>query len=361
MSRKTFLKALAGAATLGGFARSGQAAPPRLRMPAEWEQHERCVMAFCAAWDVYGDADVEAIRFEQARIAKAIAGFEPVTMLVNPEDTDAARVLCGPTVEIVTGWHDDVWTRDTLPTIVRDEAGKRHAIGWNFNAWGEKFEQGYARDRDLAERFARLNDLPFEASRLVMEGGSIETDGAGLAITTETAVLNANRNPGINKAAVEAEWTRLLGASKVVWLAGSRVDRITEGHVDGVVKFLAPGQLVVEVTDDPEDPEYEELQDNQARLRGLTDATGRPVTLHELLRPRYDRIGERGEDFAGAYVNAYIANGGVVLPKFGDRVRDEAARELFTRLSGRPALSVAVDTIVEMGGGIHCNTQQIPA
>jgi agmatine deiminase len=186
-------------------------------------------------------------------------------------------------------------------------------------------------------------------------------DGSGLLITTETAILNPNRNPGMTKARAEAEWMRILGISKVVWLYGSDVDQVTDGHVDGAVKFLSPGHLVAEVSDDTEDPEYKELQDNLARLKGLTGADGRPVEVHRLLRPRFDRIGERGDDFAGSYVNCYIANGGIVMPKFGDEERDDAARALFEKLSGRAAVSLSIDMIVEGGGGIHCNTQQLPA
>jgi agmatine deiminase len=359
MNRRTFNKAAAGAALIGGGSRSAAAASPR--MPAEWESHERCVMALCSAWETFDRADIDEIRFEQMRIAKAIARFEPVTVLANREDVETARNLCGPGVSVLEMLHYDVWTRDTLPTIVKAADGARRAIGWNFNAWGSKFDGQYADDLGLAERFAASVGIQFERAGLVMEGGSIEVDGNRLLITTETAILNPNRNPGVTKAEAEAEWTRLLGISKVVWLYGSDVDQITDGHVDGAVKFLSPGHLVAEVSDDTEDPEYKELQDNLARLKGLTGADGRPVEVHRLLRPRFDRIGERGDDFAGSYVNFYIANGGIVMPKFGDEERDEAARALFEKLSGRSAVSLSIDMIVEGGGGIHCNTQQIPA
>lgn len=357
MNRRSFNKGLAGAALAGtGSAR----AESSFRMPPEWAVHERCVMALCAAWETFDKADVEEIRFEQARAAKAIARFEPVTMLANPEDMEIVHSLCGPSVNVSEMRHYDVWTRDTLATIVKSEDGARRAIGWNFNVWGGKFDGQYEDDLDLAARFAESIGRPLEKSALVMEGGSVEVDGSGLLITTETAILNPNRNPGITKAEAEAEWKRLLGISKVVWLYGSDVDQVTDGHVDGAVKFLAPGHLVAEFTDDSEDAEFKELEDNLARLKGLTGADGRPVEVHKLLRPRHDRIGERGDDFAGSYVNCYIANTGVVVPKFGDKERDEAARALFETLSGRPAVSIAIDTIAEGGGGIHCNTQQVP-
>jgi agmatine deiminase len=357
MNRRSFNKGLAAAALTGTVA--ARAETP-FRMPAEWAAHERCVMAFCAAWETFDKGGINAIRIEQAQIAKAIAQFEPVTILANPEDVTEASKLCGPSVTVLEMLHYDVWTRDTLPTIVKAADGTRRAIGWNFNAWGGKFDGQYADDLGLAERFADSSGMAFEKAGMVIEGGSIEVDGNGLLITTETAILNPNRNPGMTKADAEAEWKRLLGVTKILWLYGSDVDEVTDGHVDGAVKFLTPDHLVAEHTDDRDDLEYHELRDNLARLNGLTGADGRPVEVHRLLRPRHERIGKRGDDFAGSYVNCYIANEGIVLPKFGDEERDEAARALFEKLSGRPAVSVSIDTIVEGGGGIHCNTQQMP-
>jgi agmatine deiminase len=357
MNRRAFNQVLAGAALM----RTGPArAEDTFHMPPEWAPHERCVMAYCAAWKTFHHHDIGDIILEQAALAQAIAQFEPVTVLANSNDMAAARWIFGSSVSVLEMKHYDVWARDTLPTVVKSTDGSRRAIGWNFNEWGGKFDGQYADDLGLAERFAKGSGMPFEKAGLVMEGGGIETDGAGLLITTETAILNPNRNPGMTKAEAEAEWKRLLGISKVVWLHGSKVDHITDGHVDGAVKFLAPGHLVAEHTDDTEDPEYHELEDNLTRLKGLTGAEGVPIQVHKLLRPRYDRIGERGDDFAGSYVNCYIANKGVVLPKFGDEERDEAARALFEKLSGRPAVSVSIDQIAEGGGGIHCNTQQMP-
>jgi agmatine deiminase len=359
MNRRSFNKGLAGAALICSGSARAEAAP--FRMPPEWAPHERCVMAYCAAWKTYWKHDVTDMILEQAALARAIARFEPVTVLANSNDMAAARWIFGEAVSILEMRHYDIWARDTLPTMVKAADGLRRAIGWNFNEWGGKFRGQYADDIGLAERFAKSSGMPFEKAGLVMEGGSVEVDGGGLMITTETAILNPNRNPGLTKADAEAELKRLLGVTKIVWLYGSDVDEITDGHVDGAAKFLAPGHLVAEYTDDRDDPEYPELQDNLARLRRLTGADSAPVTLHQLLRPRRDRIGKRGDDFAGSYVNCYIANKGIVLPKFGDEERDEAARALFEKLSGRPAVSISIDAIAEGGGGIHCNTQQIPA
>ncbi|MCP4328457.1 MAG: agmatine deiminase family protein [Alphaproteobacteria bacterium] len=352
--------ASAGAMTMAGAIGTarGEAA---FRLAPEWHLHARCFMAFSAAHGTYTPGQIDAIRREQAAVARVISQFEPVTMIANRADLAEVRALCGPTVEILELRHHDIWARDTLPSLVSGADGGTHAVNWNFNVWGERFP-GYGDDRDLAERFARHLSIPQVRARVVAEGGAIEVDGEGTLITTETCLLNRNRNPGLSRAEVEAELCRLTGAAKVIWLFGSRADRVTDGHVDGLARFVAPGRLVVEISEDPDDPEYEDLLENARRLDAARDAAGRVLEVVRLRRPRWDQMVDRGNDFAASYVNCYVANGGVVLPRFGDRERDDAARDLFARLMPKYRIvQVKVDEICEGGGGIHCNTQHVPA
>lgn len=317
-------------------------------------------MALSSAWNHYDSREVDAIRAEQAAVARAIRRFEPVTMLVNPEDTEDARRLCGQDIDVAILPHYDGSVRDTLPTVVRNGAGDRWAIGWNFDAWGDAFD-GYEADYDLAQRFAAHAGLPFRRADIVTEGGAFDGDGAGTVLASETALLDPRRNDGRTRTDIEDQFRRYLGARKVVWLRGSRADVITDGHVDSIAKFVAPGKLVVEISDDPDDPDYHDLHENQRRLAGLTDAAGRTVEVVPVKRPRWDFLGDRGEDFAVSYVNGYIANGGIVMPEFGDPVRDDNARDVFARLSGgRTVVQVRVDRICAAGGGIHSYTLQIP-
>ena len=335
-------------------------------MLPEWEPHAECVMAWCSAFGLYSKAEVRQIRREQTAIAQAIAQFEPVTMLANPGDEASAQKALGPGVRIETMEHYDTWTRDTLPTFsaargLYAEQTDWLATGWNFNVWGEKFP-GYDADRDLAARFAKHLQMPFGRSRIVAEGGAIETDGLGTLITTETCLLNENRNPGMSRAEIEEALLEDAPGREVIWLWGSEVDEVTDGHVDGICRFIRPGLVVTEVTDDKEDPEYHDLQENAVRLEAARDARGEKLEVIRLNRPLWEGMPDRGDDFAASYVNAYFPNGGIVMPRFGDRIRDEAARALFAELEpDRRIVQLDIDQIAEGGGGIHCCTMQIPA
>lgn len=345
-----------------GVAAPAFASGEKLRMPPEWQKHARCFMALCAAHGQYDDAEMKKVREAQARVAKAIARFEPVTMLANKEDLSLAAKLCGPSVEILKMDHYDVWTRDTLPTFVESPSGLR-AISWNFNTWGEKFpeDRGYDDDWDLAARLATHLGIPLTRANIVGEGGAIEVDGDGTLITTETCLLNPNRNPGMTLREIENELMRLTGCRKVIWLYGSDADHITNGHIDGIARFVKPGVVIAEIPSDPNDIEYDDLMYNAEQLESSRDAQGRKLEVIRLERPRWEHMVEHGGDFAASYINCYEANGGIVMPRFGDRLKDDNAYNLFAKLYPHHAIEqVEVDAICEGGGGIHCNTQQLP-
>jgi agmatine deiminase len=346
---------MAGAAT--GRATAKQAG---LRLAAEWEPHRGCVMALNDAVDTYGRRATRRIHKEQAAIARAIAQFEPVTLLINPAQRKRARALFGPGITLVEMAHYDVWTRDTLPTIAYGPGQTPVAVNWNFNVWGEKYP-GYGRDRSLAARFAGAEGLENRAAPIIAEGGAIEVDGQGTLITTETCLLNRNRNPGKTKAEVEEGLREMTGARHIVWLKGSEADTVTDGHIDALMRLIRPGVAVVEVTDDPLDPEYADLRENLTRMRRARDINGRPFEVHVVKRPDWDVMPVRGNDFSSSYVNAYFPNGGIVMPRFDDPKADAAARALFQALEpNRRIVQIDTSEICEGGGGIHCNTMQVP-
>jgi agmatine deiminase len=358
VSRRKFNAA---AAALISFPGMAVAKPSTFLMPAEWHPHKACYMAFSAAVGVYSQKQITRIRREQAMIAKAIARFEPVIIFTNTNDVAAAKTLCGPTVAVQTLAHFDIWTRDTLPSMVLDTAGRIQAVSWNFNVWGEKF-RGYDLDRDLATRFAATLKLPLVKARLVAEGGAMDVDGEGTMLTTESCLLNSNRNPEMTRQQVERELKRMTGANKIIWLPGSKADAVTDGHIDGIARFIRPGVVVSEVTDDRHDPEYKDLQKSAEILESAIDAKGRKLDVIRLKRPRWDVMPSRGNDFAASYVNCYFPNGGIILPVFGDPERDRAASGLFRELMpDREMVHLRVDEICEGGGGIHCNTQHLPS
>ncbi|MEM9061330.1 MAG: agmatine deiminase family protein [Pseudomonadota bacterium] len=359
IDRRGFLAAMGGTMAAS---RAWSAANNEGWMLPEWVPHAACVMAWCSAFETYDRGEIAGIREEQARIARAIAQFEPLIMLANPGDEDAVARACGPNVRVITMDHYDTWTRDTLPVVgPGDRPGSYLATGWNFNAWGDKFE-GYEDDRTLAARYASFAGLDFERASIVSEGGAFETDGRGTVVTTETCLLNPNRNPGMSRREVEDAIKAHAPCENVIWLWGSEVDEVTDGHVDGIMRFFGPDIVVVEVTDDKEDPEYAELQENAVRMEAARNARGDPYEVIRLNRPLWENMPERGPDFASSYVNSYFPNNGIVMPRFGDAGRDENARALFAELEPeRTIVQLDIDQIAEGGGGIHCCTMQIPA
>lgn len=209
------------------------------RMPAEWTEHERCLMAWPVRPDLWG-ATLEEVKHEYAAVARAIAQFEPVTMAAPPGYGAEARERCGEGVTVVELAMDDSWFRDSAPIFVLDEQGHRAGVDFRFNAWGRKHHPWDADDRVGALLLAHLG-VPAIRSEMILEGGAITVDGEGTLITTEQCLLHPNRNPGMGREEIEAELKARLGVSKVVWLPyGGLLDTETDGHVDGVCAFAAP-------------------------------------------------------------------------------------------------------------------------
>lgn len=325
-------------------------------MPAEWQAHERCWMAWPCRQETWGDRLGDA-RAAYAEVAQAISEFEPVTMIANAADVATASMKCGRGVDVLPMEIDDSWMRDTGPTFLLDGAGGIAACDWRFNAWGQKYDY-YSNDAKLAGNLlTHLGIERFEAPA-VLEGGAIHSDGEGTILTTETVMLNPNRNPGMDKAAAEQLLADWLGAKKVIWLpAGLHMDE-TDGHVDNIVCFVRPGVVVAASCPDEDDPNFEILGNNIELLRSSTDARGRTLEVVTVDQPA--RMEEDGQRLSSSYINFYIANGGIVMPSFEDR-RDGAARRTIAQLfPHRRVVQVPAVDIVCGGGGIHCITQQQP-
>jgi len=327
------------------------------RMPAEWAPHERCWMGWPCRGELWGEG-LEAAREAYAGVARAIAGFEPVTMLANEAQLEDARARCGDRVACEIMPLDDSWLRDSGPSFVLDGRGGLAGVDWRFNAWGEKFLP-YDQDALIAGRLLGRLGVRRYAAPLVLEGGSIHVDGEGTLLTSEECLLNPNRNPDLDRAAIEDLLRRYLGVETFVWLGQGLDKDDTDGHIDNIACFVRPGVVMAVTCDDPADPNHAILEDNLARLRKAKDARGRSLEIVELPLPREARYLD-GHRLALSYVNYYIANGGIVMPSFGD-AHDALAREIVARaFPDRRIAQVPAGDILVGGGGIHCITQQQP-
>ncbi len=327
------------------------------RMPAEWAPHSRCWMAWPCREALWGEG-LEAARDATAEVAKAIAAFEPVTMVVNPDSLAEVSLRFSAGVSCLPMALDDSWMRDTGPSFLVDGRGGLAGVSWRFNGWGERY---LPYDNDAALAAALLDHVEVERidAPLILEGGSIHVDGEGTLITTEECLLNPNRNANLWREEIERILASHLGIRKVIWLARGLVDDETDGHVDNLVCFVRPGVVLALSAGDPQDANHERLADNLERLRHTTDAKGRQLEVIEVEQPKA-RLGDDGRRLALSYVNLYLANGGVVMPSFEDTVDQKAYETVVQCFPERKVVQVPALDIVVGGGGIHCITQQQP-
>ena len=325
-------------------------------MPAEWAPHERCWMAWPCDSHWESGPGLETIRGVFTDVARAIRRFEPLTMIANPDDVEGAKARLGPAIEVLAMVFDSEWLRDSGPSFVADGKGGLAATCWRFNAWGGKGDR-WDDDATIAPRLAEHLAVPAFQSELFIEGGGLHVDGEGTVLTTETVVLNDNRNPGVGKAEAEAMLCQGLGAKKVIWLPGGTMT-FTDGHVDGIACFVRPGVALALMPADPAHPKYEIYAENLRALELATDARGRKLDIHTIIDA--SEAEPTGKHFIRTYVNFYIANGGVIVPGYGVP-SDETARETIQGLfPGYQAVTVQAAQVAGAGGSIHCITQQQP-
>jgi len=317
-------------------------------------------MAWPCRTELWGEG-LDAARTAYTEIAKAIAAFEPVTMVANGEEIAevSLRSGAGSGVACLPLAHDDSWIRDNGPTFLIDGKGGVAGVDWGFNAWGDKFDN-YENDAAVAGAILEHLKMPAYRAPLVLEGGSIHVDGEGTLLTTEQCLLNANRNPKLSRKQIEQHLRAHLGIRQIIWLGQGLEDDDTDGHVDNVACFVRPGVVLALSTEDEDDGNYTALQDNLARLRAAKDAAGRSLEVIEIPQPAR-RTGEDGRRLALSYINFYIANGGVVMPSFED-AKDEGAFAIVAKcFPDREVRQLPMLDVVCGGGGIHCITQQQPA
>lgn len=317
-------------------------------------------MAFPSAGYSLGDTEEarHQARSTWAAVAHAIAQFEPVTMLVDPDEIGAAKRYVSQDIEIVEAPLNDAWMRDIGPTFVHADDGSVAAVDWEFNGWGAQDWARWERDAKIGATVAELAGVPVVDSPLVNEGGGIQVDGEGTVLVTETVQLDPGRNPGLSRADVEAELARTVGAAKVVWLPrGLTRDSQrfgTRGHVDIVAAITAPGRLLLHTQTADEHPDTVVCKEIRPTLEGVYG-----FEIVEMPAPTILADGDGYVDYS--YINHLVVNGGVIACSFDDPRDADAAAILAEQYPGRTVVSVDARPLFERGGGIHCITQQQPS
>ncbi|MFE7529663.1 agmatine deiminase family protein [Kitasatospora sp. NPDC057542] len=345
--------------TASGAAPSGSPAAGEWAMPAESDPHTRTFMAWPALEEVWGD-QLPGVRQDIAGLAQAIAGFEPVVLLARPDQADQARQACGSSVEVLELMVDDLWARDTGPTFVTGPQGLA-GVDFNFNGWGDK--QTHTNDSQVARNLLDHYRITRIQAPITGEGGGIEVDGEGTLMATESSWVNGNRNPGKSRDQIEESLKELLGVEKVIWFQGVAGQDITDSHVDALARFAEPGTVLLHRPTADAPPDVWTTASAQALrvLQSETDAKGRTLTVVDLPEPDIGRIPGAGKDFLATYINYYVCNGGVIVPRFGDQATDDRAAGIIGGLHpGRKVTQVGINHIAAGGGGIHCATQQQP-
>lgn len=321
-------------------------------MPDESAPHQRTWMAFVAKPSIWGRQLAPQVLDDLASIANAIAEFEPVSILVAPENANLARRTLSSSITQIEHPLDDLWMRDTGPTFVKSNDGRLGYIDFNFNGWGNK--QSHRKDREVASFIGEHAGATRLETTLVLEGGGFEINGEGDAILTESCTLNPNRNPDVDKAQFEAELARLLGIKRFTWLPGIAGTDITDGHIDFYARFCDHDTALCSIESDQSLSDYDITRDNLARL----STRYKTVTVNT---PTEFDTNEISDDFAAGYIGYYICNGAVICQAFGDRKADQKAQAILRQqFANREIVPLRVDGIAAGGGSIHCSTQQQP-
>jgi agmatine deiminase len=339
-------------------------------MPAEWRLHEATWLSWPKDPLTWPDRvpQVEAVFLQ---MMAALAPHEVVNLLVDDAETEAlVRQRClFPAADNIR-FHQlqtvDSWIRDYGPNFLLNKHTQSLAYNdWIFNAWGNKYEELKRDDTIPAELEATLGVRRFEPG-IVMEGGSIEVNGNGIVMTTEQCLLNFNRNPDLNRVAIEDLLKNYLGVEQVLWLGEGIVGDDTDGHIDDIARFVAPDTIVCALEDDPADSNYELLLDNLRRLQKATDFAGRNFEIVTLPMPGVlaasnDNSPRALDRLPASYANFYIANNVVLAPIFGHE-NDKRALETLQRVfPTRRIVGINCEPLVWGMGTIHCVTQQQPA
>ena len=323
------------------------------RQPPEWAPHDWVWIGFPSHPELW-EENFEPARAEVIAFARAVhaGGRGERVRLVAADEASAAaaRAMAGDAATVEVQPFGDVWLRDTGPIVVAD-GGRREARDFGFNGWGGKY--ALSGDDSLGGRLAAASGLRTTRCPWVFEGGALDVDGTGLAVTTEQCLLNPNRNPGLSRANVEARLAADLGIERVLWLGEGLLNDHTDGHVDNLARFVSPGQLAL--------PEPADAHDPNALVYARARARAERFGVEVIALPSPGRVEREGEIVPASYMNFYIGDAAVVVPTYGAPNDAAAVAAIAALFPGRETKGLSADHILTGGGSFHCISQQAPS
>jgi len=337
------------------------------RMPAEWHPHQATWLTWPKDPETW-PGRVPQVEEIYLQMIAALTEHEIVNLLVDDEETEQlVRRRCSfasvKNLRFQQLRTVDSWIRDYGPNFLINNAGTAAFNDWIFNAWGNKYEE-LKKDDGVPRQLEALLNMQRFSPGIVMEGGSIEVNGAGCVLTTEQCLLNPNRNPQLSRAEIEQYLKDYLGVTKVLWLGEGIVGDDTDGHIDDIARFVAPNVIVCALEDDPEDANYELLHDNLVRLRSMMDTNDNAFEIVTLPMPGVvggTSTSTRDLDrLPASYANFYIANNVVLAPVFGHPNDERAVATLQGLFHKHRVVPINCEPLVWGMGTIHCVTQQQP-
>jgi len=336
------------------------------RMPAEWEPHAATWLSWPRRDGISFPESFDRVLPTLRAMVEALVGSEQVCINVSngAHETEAREVLHGLSMERVTFYRiptNEPWCRDHGPIfLTRDVDPKLAIVDWDYNAWGNKYPP-FDLDEVVPTRVAEILKVPVFYPQMILEGGSIEVNGAGALLTTESCLLNKNRNPNLSREQIEQRLRDFLGVREILWLGDGIAGDDTDGHIDDLARFVSERKVVTVIEEDRDDKNFEPLQKNLARLREMkigASRTGRKIDIVTLPMPR--KIVRENLRLPASYANFYIANRCVLVPTFADPV-DEVALSILQRcFPTRRVIGIDSRELIWGLGTFHCLTQQQP-
>lgn len=333
------------------------------RLPAEWERHEGTWLAWPHDLETW-PRDIAEVEQIFVQMIEALHTGEKIHILVNTgaEERYVFSMLREKGIKENIFFHPietaGVWIRDYGPMILVGKKRERVFLNWRFNAWGGKYE-AHQKDKDVPKRLSSYFKLPVFNPDMVLEGGAVDSNGAGVFLTTEQCLLNSNRNPHMTREQIEKYLEDFLGARRVIWLGSGISGDDTDGHVDDVARFVAPGKIVLASEKDRSDSNYAALRENQKRLSETAGPSGSPFEL--ILLPMPAKMTAGGERLPASYANFYIGNHCVLVPTFRDKNDDRALGVLKELFPEKKVIGIFSTPLLKGLGAIHCATREEPA